>query len=166
MKTKAYKILAIVMTFAMMLSLAACDFSSFWDFSAFGNRDASAYDDGKGEMTLVVIGDTEKEYTVDLDNVEITKGLVSVFDYLKEKEGLTYEIDGTYINDVNGLTEGAPEGAYLSLYTSVEKDFDVSRYATTVEYNGRSATTSGYGALEMHIEGGALILIKLEIWEG
>ncbi len=153
MKTKPYKIFAFALVIAILLALGSCN------LFAPGNGDKS------GEMTLVVLGSSAKEYKVDLEKVEITKGLVSVLDYLKENEGLTYEMSGTFINDVNGLMNGAPDGAYISLYTTVSKDTDVSQYATAIEYNGKALTSTGVGALDMHIEDGALIVIKLAVWE-
>lgn len=151
MKTKIYKIIALMMTLAMSLALGAC------------NNDS----DSSGKMTLVVAGDGITEYEVDLDEVELTEGLVSVLKYLEEKEGLEYEISGTYLNkvgEVENNAANASEGKYLYIYTSVQSDIDVSQYASTVEYEGKTLTSSGMGATDMHIEDGCVIYIGYIIW--
>ena len=152
MKTKVCKILAFVIAFAMALTLGACNNES----------------DSSGEMTLVVAGDSITKYEVNLDDVEITEGLVSVLKYLEEKEGLEYEIAGTYLNkvgEVENNAANAAEGKYLYIYTSVQSDIDVSQFASTVEYEGETLTSSGVGASEMRIEDGCVIYIGYLIWQ-
>ena len=48
---------------------------------------------------------------------------------------------------------------YIYLYTSVEEDFDVSEYKSTVEYKGQTLTSAGVGAKDMHVKDGAVIYI-------
>lgn len=116
-----------------------------------------------GYCTVVVDGETPKEYSVDLDKVTVDKGLISVLDYLKKEQGLTYtgteSSMGTYLTQVDGLKEDKTSGTYIYIWTSVEKDFDVSAYATTKEYGGKKLTSSGVGATSMTIENGAMIYI-------
>lgn len=116
--------------------------------------------DTEGEM-LVVVGETE--YTVDLSKVTITDGLLSVLSYLKETQGLDYETRsdsyGTMLIKANELVEDTATATYLYLYTSVEKDFDVSAYATTKNYNGKTLTSAGVGASLMSIEKDSIIII-------
>ncbi len=127
-------------------------------FALVGCIEPSA--DTEGEMT-VVVGETA--YTVDLSKVTINNGLLSVLEYLKESQGLVYKTRtdsyGTMITEVNELKENAGTGTYLFLYTSVEKDYDVSEYATTKDYNGVTLTSSGVGASLMSIEKDCVILI-------
>ena len=152
MKTKIYKIVALITVIVMMLALSAC------------NNDS----DSAGEMTLVIAGDSITKYEVDLDDVEITEGLVSVLKHLNKEEGLEYEISGTYLNkvgEVENNAANAAEGKYLYIYTSVAEDIDVSQFAETVEYEGKTLTSSGVGATEMHIDDGCVIYIGYLIWQ-
>ena len=41
----------------------------------------------------------------------------------------------------------------------MEKDFDVSEYATTVDYDGKTLTNSGVGVSQMSVKEGCTILI-------
>lgn len=152
MKTKIYQIVALITVIVMMLTLSACNNNS----------------DSAGEMTLVIAGDSIVKYEVDLDDVEITEGLVSVLKHLNEEEGLEYEISGTYLNkvgEVENNAANAAEGKYLYIYTSVAEDIDVSQFAETVEYEGKTLTSSGVGATEMHIDDGCVIYIGHLIWQ-
>ncbi len=148
MKRKLYKITAILLLAVMMLSLFACENES----------------DSSGKMTLVLAGDSLTTYEVDLGEIEIKKGLVSVFEYLKREKGLEYEISGTYLNKVGELENDGAAGKYIYIYTSVTSDMDVSQYAMTVEYEGKTLTSSGVGANEMRIEDGCVIYIGYISW--
>lgn len=112
-------------------------------------------------MSLVVGTDEPTAYTVEIDNVEITDGLMSVLEYLKTTEGLEYTSDdtgyGAFLTKIGALEQ--KDNTYIYLYTSVEKDMDVSQYATTVEFEGKTLTSSGVGASEMTIEDGCTIYI-------
>lgn len=148
MKTSIYKILTLILALAMAISLVCCDKES----------------EESGSMTLVVAGDETQEFTVELSELEITEGLVSVLDYLKSEGKLDYAITGGYLDSVGGLANNALTGEYIYIYTSVAADMDVSQYATTVEYEGQSLTSSGVGANEMHIEDGCVIYIGYITW--
>ena len=116
-----------------------------------------------GYATIVVGEETPKEYKVNLDKVDIKEGLMSVLEYLKKEQGLnyaaTYSATGAYLTEVGGIKEDIENHVYLYIYTSVEKDFDVSEYATTKDYNGRILMNSGVGASSMTIEDGAVIYV-------
>lgn len=116
----------------------------------------------EGTMLLVVGGDNPVEYEVDLSKVEITQGLFSVLDYLKENEGLEYTENGGMLKSVGSLSEGG--GYFLYFYTSVEKDFDVSQYACSVEYKGKTLPNSAVGAKDMTIEKDCTIYIGTLYW--
>ena len=151
MKRIIYKIAVLLLAISMTLTLFACKNES----------------DEAGEMTLVLAGDSVVEYEIDLAKVDIDRGLVSVLEYLKEEKGLEYEISGTYLNKVGKIENNAAnaaEGKYLYIYTSVEADIDVSQYASEVEYEGKTLTSSGVGAAEMHIEDGCVIYIGYIVW--
>lgn len=122
-----------------------------------------------GYCTVVVATEPETVYTVDLDKLgTVDEGLMSVLDYLKENEGLTYEKTvsetmGAYLTKVLSLdpatvTEGY---GYIQLFTSVEKDFDVSEYATEMTYKDTKLVSSGFGASSMTIQADAIYYIKL-----
>lgn len=119
---------------------------------------------GGGKATVVVAGENTVEYTVKLDKVEGDKGLISVLDYLKEKENLDYGMTGTMLDYVGDVKNDYEKGEYVYIYTSVEKDKDVSQYATTVEYDGKTLTSAGVGALDMTVEDGAVIYIGIIKW--
>ena len=120
--------------------------------------------DVKGSCTVVVGENPEKVYTVPLDGLVVDKGLMSVMDYLKEKEGLSYTSNdtgyGAYLTSVGALKENAAESTYMYIYTSVEKDFDVSAMATTKDYKGTTLTSAGVGATSMTVEDGAIFYIS------
>ena len=120
-----------------------------------------------GTATVVVAAATEDgkatEYKVNLADLKDQRGLMTVLDYLKEHNGLTYTAQdseyGAFLTSVNDLK---PEGnQYISLYTTVAADADVSEWATTIEYQGTTLTSSGVGASSMTIEDGAVIYICL-----
>lgn len=118
-----------------------------------------------GYCTVVVATDPVKEYKVDLDKVTIDNGLISIFEYLKANEGFTYEMQestyGAFLTKVLTLDSTAVENSFITLMTSVEKDFDVSEYAVEKTYNGTKLVSSGLGASSMTIEAGAVYYIAL-----
>lgn len=146
MQTQLKKISALLLTLLLVLSLVACG----------GNVDS------KGTAT-VVVGETA--YTVNLSDVaEDGKGLLGVLDVLEEKENLTVTAENGFLTQVGDLKQDSAAGIYLFLYTSVEKDADVSQYAKTIDWNGNSYTSSGVGAAEMTVEDGAVIIIRTIKW--
>ena len=154
MKTKK-KILAFVL-FAMLalLVLASC------------NNYESAPPVSEGDtITVVVSGEVTVEYTVELNKIKGSNGLVSVLDYLEDIDAIDYEIDGTMLTKVGELENDAAAGEWIYVYTTVEDDIDVSQYAMTVEYDGQSITSSGKGAHEMTIAKDAIIYIGLIVYE-
>lgn len=112
-------------------------------------------------MTLVIGTETPVTYSVDLGKVEITDGLMSVLEYLKTTENLEYTSDdtgyGAFLTKVGALEQ--KDNSYIYLYTSVEKDMDVSQYATSVDFEGKTLTSSGVGASEMTVEDGCIIYV-------
>ena len=123
-----------------------------------------------GYCTVVVATDPATEYKVDLDKVTVDNGLISIFEYLKANEGFTYEMQestyGAFLTKVLTLDSTAVENGFITLMTSVEKDFDVSAYALEQTYNGTKIVTSGLGASSMTIEAGAVYYIALSIYNG
>ena len=145
--------------FAALILLFAVVFCAAFNFTSCAGG-------GEGVVRIVIEsanlnsdGDIiTAEYEVDSDKVE-GETLVDLMEYLAEKEGVPFEMDGTMISQVGNLTNDFTNGVYIYIYTSVEADKDVSQYAMTKEYDGRTLTSSGVGILDMHYEDGAVIYI-------
>jgi len=120
--------------------------------------------DKDGKITVVLGLDTPVEYEVDLGELTVDAGLFSVLDYLAAEGRLTYEKNGTMISSVGELKPDATKGEYIYIYTSVEADFDVSDWGTTMEYKGMTLTSSGVGAGDMTVSDGAVIYIGTIIY--
>ena len=162
MKKNFERILALILALVTVLALASCQLPNSNDNasgSTDGNQNAVAR-----TATLVLETDPKTEFEIDLDKVEITNGLLSVLDYLKSEGKLDYKETSGFLDKVGSLENDAAAGKYLYVYTSVAADADVSQYATTVEYNGMTLTSSGVGASDMHVEAGAVIYIGLIVW--
>ena len=118
-----------------------------------------------GFCTIVLEGDPAVEYRVNLDKVTGTDGLLSALDYLKETEGLTYSADAGFLTEVGSIKQDATAGKYVYIWTSVEKDFDVSAYASTKSYGDATLTSTGVGAKDMTLTDGAIIYIGIYTWD-
>lgn len=117
-----------------------------------------------GFCTIVIEGAPAVEYRVNLDKVTGNDGLLSVLDYLKEAEGLTYSANAGFLTEVGTVKQDATLGNYVYIWTSVEKDFDVSAYASTKTYGDQALTSAGVGAKDMTLTDGALIYIGIYTW--
>ena len=62
-----------------------------------------------------------------------------------------------FLTKVGALSPDASKIEFICIYTSVEKDKDVSEYAQTIDYKGVKLTTSGLGISSMNIENNATI---------
>lgn len=119
-----------------------------------------------GYCTVVVATEPETVYTVDLDKLgTVENGLMSVLDYLKANEGLTYESNdtgyGAFLTKILTLDSASITNGFITLLTSVEKDFDVTEYAVEKDYKGTKVVTSGLGASSMTIQADAVYYIAL-----
>lgn len=125
------------------------------------NNDTTTTTVKPATMTLVVGTKSPTIYIVELDKIETNKGIMPVLEYLKTEKGLEYSSDdtgyGAFLTKVGELEQ--KDNTYIYLYTSVEKDKDVSQYATTVEFEGKTLCSSGVGASELTIEDGCIIYI-------
>ena len=144
-RLRAFVAVALALTVALVTMLTAC-----------ATTDDGKFPDG-AEMTLVVASTPEKVYTVELAGMD--KG-VSLLDVLDAAD-VDHEVSGTgemtMLTAVGGLRD-LPDGTYIYIYTSVEKDFDVA-YASTVEWSGHTRTSSGVGAASMTMEDGCIVYI-------
>ena len=109
-------------------------------------------------------GDPAVEYRVNLDKVEGENGLLSVLEYLKTENELTYNADAGFLTEVGQVKQDADAGTYVYIWTSVEADMDVSAWATTMDYNDMTLTSSGVGAKDMTLCDGAVIYIGTISW--
>ena len=118
----------------------------------------------KGFCTVVIEGEPATEYRVNLDKVTGTDGLLSVLAYLKTEKSLAYTEEYGFLTEVGSVKQDADAGKYVYIWTSVEKDFDVSAYASTKTYGELTLTSTGVGAKDMTITDGATIYIGLYTW--
>lgn len=118
--------------------------------------------DSEGNIRLVVAEEVPQVFDVELDGLDTSQGLVSILDKLSDDGVLEYSMTGTMITSVGALESQG--NVYIYIYTSVERDFDVSQYAQTVEYDGQELTSAGVGAYDMHFEDGAVIYIGTIEW--
>ena len=157
MKKRISSIALVLVVILAALSFAACTSNQGSDVTTTTSTTAAAVD----TMTVVIGTETPVAYTVELGKFEITDGLMSVLEYLKTTQGLEYTADdtgyGAFLTKIDSLEQ--KDGNYIYIYTSVEKDIDVSQYATTVEYNGATITSAGVGASELTIEADCVIYI-------
>lgn len=116
-----------------------------------------------GIVTVVIRGETDAVYNVDLAEVQVTDGVLSILQYLKDEKGIALEYEdsgyGAFLTKCGSLKQDLSKNEYLYLYTSVQSDFDVSGYATTQDFNGKTLTSAGVGLTQMQICDGAIILI-------
>ena len=118
----------------------------------------------EGFCTIVIEGEPATEYRVNLDKVTGTDGLLSVLAYLKNEKSLTYAEAYGFLTEVGSVKQDADAGKYVYIWTSVEKDFDVTTYASTKTYGELTLTNSGVGAKDMTVTDGATIYIGLYTW--
>ena len=150
MKNRNRKILftAVMLIVVTVLSLLC--------FTACGDKK------GKGDVTVVIAyADGAQEYYVSEKDVD-GEGVMPIMLYLKEKKGLNFVTTesptyGTFVNEVGGLKPDATKHEFISIHTSVAKDKDVSKNATTVEYKGTTLTSTGVGISTMSVEPDAII---------
>ncbi len=142
----------ILVVTILLLALCACAFC--------GCIEDNQPSDG-AKMTLVIGTETPVAYTVELDNITVTDGLMSVLSYLKTTEGLNYTSQdagyGAYLTEIGGLKQ--ENNTYIYIYTSVAKDADVSEYASHIEYDGKTLNSAGVGASQLSFEDGCTIYI-------
>ncbi len=154
MKKIISALLLLTLLAVAALSLAAC-----------GNGAGGAEtDDTPGKKMFLVIADGSSASdivsvtTVPLDGMD-GANLLDVLDAAQ----IGYTESGGFINSVDGITLGSNEFIYL--YTSVEKDKDVTQYALTVDWwMGTTLTSSGVGASQMTIEDGCTVFIGKIVW--
>ena len=146
--------LAAALVFAAAVCLTSCGSSA----------PADTPSDADGNAYLVIESGADDMYSVySLD----ASGLGNVFDMLDAAD-VKYATAGSgdmrMIVSVGELTPVGNE--FICLYTSVEKDFNVSQYATTLDWCGTTLVSSGFGAASMTVEAGCTIYIGLAVYNG
>lgn len=155
--------LLIAAVAAACLGLSACNFNVYLTDADFAME---------GKATVVVAAAETVEYEIDLKEIKKGESAYSLLTYLVENKNLSmncsFSAYGAYINsfgdplDENkNLNPDAMNREYICVYTNVEKDFDVSAYKTTVEYNGTTLTSSGVGVSSMSVVDGAVIYLTI-----
>ena len=162
---KFYRVCALLLAILLVsLAFVGCEEPADADVETSSEaEESSSQGSVEGYATVVLEGEPETEYRVDLDKVE-GDTLLSVLAYLEAEEGLSYKLDGTLLTEVGSVKQDPAAGIYLYLFTSVESDWDVSVYATTKEYGDMTLNSAGVGALEMRVCDGAVLYIGTISW--
>ena len=132
--------------------------------------------DDSGSCTVVIAeGENTVCFEVPLDELGEAEGAIAALDYLVETGKITYVSDdggyGAYLTEVSSNEGGVlvkqdyTENRYVYIYTSVERDFDVTSYAKALDYEGVTLTSSGVGISEMSLPDGAIIYITTIVYE-
>ena len=150
MKKKTAKIIALILSLALSLTLASCK----------GEEQPPSGGTGGDTLTLVVAGEAVSEYTVSTEGLPDGASVISVLDYLKGIGALEYAMNGTMLSRVGELTDGEG-GKYIFIFTDLEANHDVSQWAKTVDYRGKTLTSSGFGAGDTQVAAGMIIYITL-----
>lgn len=140
-------ILVLTLVLASALTLSSC-----------------SKNDPEGNATLVIGTEKEQVYDIPLSKLSEGKGLMPALEYLKEKEGLEFTAENGMIYDIGGLKYNLETKTYVRIYTSLEKDFDVSIYKGEIEYDGKTLVSSVVGYSDMTLQDGVIIYLKPETW--
>ncbi len=97
--------------------------------------------------------------------------VLDVLQYLSTANNLTLDVSNGFINKFDQLPSSDAGNEYIMLYTSVEKDFDTSAYATRYALHvlGKDdviVQTSAVGASQMSIEKLCVIYIETMVYNG
>lgn len=172
MKKRIILMLVLAVVVLSMIGLVACNNSQVPADPNAPQTPGDPSEQPAQTMTLVLLkGDYVQEFTVTLSELPATsKGLIAVLDLLQSQGKLTYEAQdstyGKFLTRVGELRQDEAAGTYLSLYTTVEKDKDVSAYATTLTYKDITLTSSGVGAESMTMEKDCIVVITLFSYNG
>ena len=124
-----------------------------------------------GSVTIVLSDPVNnvdtKEYVIDFKGSNLTANskVCDLLDYVKSlssdnKNHIDYTAANGYMTTIGNLV---PEGkSYVALYTSVEKDKDVSEWAMPSKtYNNVTVYYSGVGINDMTLEAGVVYYFEL-----
>ncbi len=115
--------------------------------------------DEKGTITVVVMQETPLNYTVKLEDLDLSEGAFSVVKYLNVEKGMSLEYEnsvyGAYITKIGDISTDS--AGFVSVFTSVEREWDVTEYCVTKEYNGITVKSSAIGLSSMSIVEGMVL---------
>lgn len=155
------RILAVMLTLVLVLSLvfaiAACT----------DDTKTPAAQEGTFKVVLVPKTGEAQEYTIDVALLEGQLNGEAAIMQLVGNHGVSVSWEessyGKYLNAI-GCVQPTGTNEYVRLFTSVEKDKGVDAYATTIEYEGVSLTSSGVGITQMTVEKDCIILIRVDTY--
>ena len=176
MKKTLASILSLILVLCMVFSFAACNGNQAPETTTAADvvtttepvtEEITTEPVPEKVMTLVIGTEAPVSYEVDLSKVEITEGLISVLDYLKETQGLDYVAEessyGKFLTKAGDIEQ--KDNVYVSLYTSNEADQDTSEYATSVEFDGQTLVSAAVGASSLTIAENVVIYIGTYTYE-
>ena len=153
---KTKKLLSLILCVFLAFSLMACNTP---------NNDKDSPDTPSASVTLVFedrTDNTPNVYTVKLSELSEGEGIIPLFTYVCEKNGLEFAMrDDGVIEKIAHLENDYSKNSYIYVYTSLDADKDVSAYRSTVTYNGVTLTSAGVGVSDMHLEDGVIIYVGL-----
>ena len=147
------RILSFILAVVMIVGLASCG-------ATVGEE---------GDVTFVIENrdGTYDVYKMYLENVENKdKGALGVIESLNKRENnpLPVDMTGTWMNSIGTLLPDSSKNEYISLYTSLERDFGVWDGVKSLDYEGVTLTQSNFGIDGMSVEKDTVILFRIETW--
>ena len=126
----------------------------------------------KGDVTVVIENeegeyDAYKVYLEDVENK--SEGVVGILEHLSGREDNPLHLkmsDGPYgkfLTEIGSVKEDLAAKKYITVYTSLEKDFGTWEGVGVLDYEGTTLKSSGVGISEMSIESETIILFRLEV---
>lgn len=148
--------LALVLMLSLVFAIAACT-----DDATTPPADTA----GTFRVVLMPKEGEAQEYTIDISLLESQLNGEAAIMQLVGNHGVSVSWEesnyGKYLNNI-GCVQPTEANEYVRLFTSVEKDKGVDAYATTIEYDGVSLTSSGVGISQMTVEKDCIILIRVD----
>lgn len=135
-----------------------------FSFVACGQEQETTPKEGTCSVVLVSKQGEVQVYSVDIAELGTTLTGEAAINQIAQKHGLQVDWQesqyGKFFNSI-GIVKPEAANEFVQLFTSVEKDKDVSVYATTVEYDGKTLTSSAFGITQMSVEKDCIIYIRV-----
>lgn len=153
------RILAVLLTLVLVMSLV-------FAFAACTQEKDNTPENNEGTFKVVLMpkeGEAEV-YTIDIALLEGDLTGEAAIMQLVGNHGVSVSWEdssyGKYLLSI-GCVQPTESNEFVQLFTTVEKDIDVSQYAVTIEYDGKEITSSGLGITQMSVEKDCIILIRV-----
>ncbi len=161
------KILALILVLVMAVGLVSCNgvFDGILG-GILGER---------GDVSIVIENrdgtyDVYKAYLEDVENKD--EGVYGVIQHIMAREKNPLEADivdstyGAYINSIGSLIPETTDEymEYVSIYTSLEKDFGTWDGVGEIDYEETTLKASGVGLTSMSAEEGTIVLFRIETY--